>query len=122
MSKKEKSFDTNNWVREVRDEMFKKYFKGDFTEFLKVISKPSEQEDIIHTSFTDLNLSKIGANKSINKKEKSFDAVKWVREVRDKMYEENKHLSTAEYFKKISNQCSEEMMIRENQNKYNKKN
>ena len=35
----------------------------------------------------------------MNKKEKKFDAVKWVREIRDKFYEEHKHLSIKEYMK-----------------------
>lgn len=33
---------------------------------------------------------------------KTFDVMKWLRDTREKMYEENKHLSTHEYFKKIS--------------------
>lgn len=121
MNKKEKIFDTNKWVREVRDEMFKKYYNGDFPEFLKTISTPSKEEDIIHTSFTNLNLSDRVSNKSIKKKEKSFDAVKWVRNVRDKMYEENKHLSTSEYFKKISNHSLEEIIVRDKEKNYTKK-
>jgi len=38
----------------------------------------------------------------MNKAEKSFDVMKWIREVRDSMYEETKHLSTHERFQKIS--------------------
>ncbi len=38
----------------------------------------------------------------MNNKEKSFDVMKWIREVRDNMYEETKHLSTHERFQKIS--------------------
>ena len=38
----------------------------------------------------------------MSKKEKSFDVMKWIREVRDNMYEETKHLSTHERFQKIS--------------------
>ena len=38
----------------------------------------------------------------MNKKEKTFDTMKWIREVRDKMYEDTKHLSTAERLQKIS--------------------
>ena len=32
-----------------------------------------------------------------NTKEKDFDCVKWTREVRDRIYEETKHMTLAEY-------------------------
>ena len=35
-------------------------------------------------------------------KTKTFDCVKWVREIRDANYEKYKHLSTKEFAKKLS--------------------
>jgi len=35
---------------------------------------------------------------------KNFDAVKWVREIRDKFYEEHKHLKGRDYIDAIKNE------------------
>ncbi len=45
MDKKEKDFDTMKWIRGVRDDMFKKYYKGDLTEYLKAISNHPMKEE-----------------------------------------------------------------------------
>ena len=121
MNKKEKTFDTMKWVRSVRDEMFDKYYKGDLTEYLKAISTPAKRPEDKLSQRDPIPQSKL-EKKSSKQKVKSFDAVKWVREIRDKMYEENKHLSSDEYLKKTSHQHIDEMTVKENQKKYSKKN
>ncbi|MBS1514248.1 MAG: hypothetical protein JSS63_04425 [Bacteroidetes bacterium] len=119
MSKKEKTFDTMKWVRSVRDEMFDKYYKGDLTEYSKAMSTPAKSSIDKLFPRDPIPQSRI-KRKSSDKRVKSFDAVKWVREIRDKMYEENKHLTTEEYFKKISNRVQDEFVVKEKKIQYKK--
>ncbi len=66
----------------------------------------------------------------MNKKEKKFDAVKWVREIRDKFYEEHKHLSMEEYlaahkmeaekFKSIKKTTTNKPAVKSNRKKIRK--
>lgn len=41
----------------------------------------------------------------MSSKEKEFDAVKWVREIRDKFYQEHKHLNGEQYIKAIRDEA-----------------
>lgn len=105
MNKKEKTFDTMKWIRSVRDEMFDKYYKGDLTEYSKAISTPAKNKEDKLSPREAIPQKR----KTSNSRVKSFDAVKWVREVRNKMYEESKHLS------------KEKIMVKDKQVRYNKK-
>lgn len=108
------------WIRSVRDEMFDKYYKGDLTEYSKAISTPAKDKKNKLSPREPIPENK-NKKLSSNQRVKSFDAVKWTREVRDKMYEENKHNIDNRYSKKISDHSLDETMVKDQQKKYKKK-
>ncbi len=46
-------------------------------------------------------------------KQKKFDSVKWVREIRDKFYKEHRNLNRTEYLKAIRKSISSDVLSHE---------
>ena len=115
MEKKKKDFDAVEWVHQVRDENYREYGHLPTREFLLALEKEAKEAEVKRNLLkqSSSNTTQAKPHSEPISKKKDFDAIEWVRSVRDENYKRLGHLPTSEYIHRLSEEGRQSKLWKE---------